>query len=285
MIDSIDQSLQELGQQLESGNSETLNTFLRFSSRFHRYSIGNLFLIYGQRPDASHVAGFQAWKDLGRFVRKGEKGIGILAPVVKRKKAESEAASTAGEKDDTTSDDANAKAVVGFRAVHVFDVSQTEGDALPEFAEPTGDPGEYLVRLQQQVREQGIELLENWIPGGAPGMSEGGRITIQPDLSPAKKTATLVHELAHEKIHRNERRSETNKLIRETEAEAVAFAVCKRIGIEPNTASSDYIRLYGGSTETLQQSLTVIRQCTAEILDGLLASLPLTTQIASTKKT
>jgi len=257
--------LGELGQQLEAGNSETLDQFLAFLSRFHRYSIGNLLLIYGQRPEASHVAGFRAWKDLGRFVRKGEKGIRILAPILKRKNVE-----LAADPTDETADEAKAKSIVGFRAVHIFDVSQTEGDALPEFAEPTGNPGFYLARLQQQIRSLGIELLEDWIPGGALGMSSGGRITIQPELPSAKKTSVLIHELAHERLHRGPRRAETDQRLRETEAEAVAYAVSRRIGIEPNTASSDYIRLYGGSKESLQQSLEHIRSCTAEILHLIL---------------
>ncbi len=183
-------------------------------------------------------------------------------------------------KDDETSDD-NAKAnevrddttrkrVFGFRTVHVFDVSQTEGNDLPSFAEPSGDPGEYVQQIRRQIQSLGIELVEERIPGGALGMSEGGRITIQPDLTPAQTAATLIHELGHEKLHRSERRQETNQLIRETEAEAVAFAVCQRLGIDSNSSSSDYIRLYGGSSETLQDSLEHIRNCTAEILDGLL---------------
>ena len=222
-------------------------------------------LIYGQQPEATHVAGFQAWKDLNRFVRKGEKGIGILAPIVKRKEVESEAKPV-----EVSAMEGESKTVVGFRAVYVFDVSQTEGESLPEFAEPTGDPGVYLERLQQQVRKLGIELLEDCIPGGALGMSEGGRITIRPDLPPAKMTSTLVHEFAHERLHRGIRRTDTDKLIRETEAEAVAFAVCRRIGIESNTASSDYIRLHGGTKEGLQQSLEHIRSCTAETLEMIL---------------
>lgn len=265
LIESIDQSLAELGNQLEGGNSEQLNQFLEFLSRFHRYSIGNLLLIFAQRPDAVHVAGFHTWKDLGRHVNKGEKGIAILAPMVKRNKERS--------KDEPAeSDEASESTVIGFRPVHVFDVSQTDGDPLPEFAEVTGDPSVYTHRLKQHIRSLGIELREDSIPGGALGMSEGGTITILPELPPAKMTAVLIHEAAHEILHRGERRSDTTRQIRETEAEAVAFAVCKRIGLEPNTSSSDYIRLYGGSQETLQQSLEHIRECTAGLLQALLNS-------------
>jgi len=226
-------------------------------------------LIYSARPDATHVAGFRRWKELGRHVQKGEKGIAILAPMIGRQKSDKDPDNSGNAKD--TDADTTTRRVFGFRTVHVFDVSQTEGDDLPEFAEPTGDPGVYTTRLRKQIRSLGIELLEENIPGGALGLSEGGRITIQPDMPPARTAATLVHELAHERLHRTERRAETDKLIRETEAEAVTFAVCQHIGIESNSSSSDYIRLYGGSLETLQQSLEHIRCCTAEILEGLLA--------------
>jgi len=263
LIESIDQSLAELGAQLEGGNSEHLNQFLEFLSRFHRYSIGNLLLIFAQRPDAVHVAGFHTWKDLGRHVIKGEKGIAILAPMVKRSKDQSE-------DEPAGSEEAPQSSVIGFRPVHVFDVSQTNGDPLPEFAEVTGDPSIYTHRLKQHIRNLGIQLREDSIPGGALGMSEGGTITILPDLPPAKMTALLIHEAAHEILHRGERRSDTTRQIRETEAEAVAYAVCKRIGLEPNSSSSDYIRLYGGSQETLQHSLEHIRECTAGLLQALL---------------
>ena len=201
-------------------------------------------------------------------MRKGQKGIPILAPMIGRQKSD-KATDDNGYAEETDAD-STTRQVFGFRTVHVFDVSQTEGDDLPEFAEPIGDPGVYTTRLREQIHSLGIELLEENIPGGALGMSEGGRITIQPDMPPARKAATLVHELAHERLHRTERRAETDKLIRETEAEAVAFAVCQHIGIESKSSSSDYIRLYGGSAETLQQSLEHIRCCTAEILDGLM---------------
>ncbi|MEP3479743.1 MAG: ArdC-like ssDNA-binding domain-containing protein [Fuerstiella sp.] len=268
LAEAIDQSLEELGQQLEAGNSEQLNRFLEFLSRFHRYSIGNLMLIYSTLPDATHVAGFKRWRELGRQVRKGEKGIPILAPMVRRKKADDEP--TDSMKVDSSEGGTQRRQVFGFRAAHVFDVTQTDGDELPKFSEPTGDPGQYIHRLREQIRSLGIELIEEPIPGGALGMSEGGRITIQPGMTPAHTVATMIHELGHERLHRTERRESTSKLVRETEAEAVAFAVCQRIGIESNSSSSDYIRLYGGSSETLQQSLEHIRKCTAEILEDLL---------------
>src|SRR5713226_8324038 len=124
---------------LERGQSEVLKTYLAAMSRFHRYSWGNILLIYSQRPEARHVAGFHAWLKMRRYVRKGEKGIVILAPMVGRKRSDGE----------LTEDEQTR--VFGFRAAHVFDVSQTDGEPLPEFATVKGDPQGCMDRLKQFV--------------------------------------------------------------------------------------------------------------------------------------
>lgn len=269
--EQIDQGLDELGSALEAGNSEQLTQFLKCLSRFHRYSFGNVLLISWQRPEATHVAGFRTWKKMGRHVRKGEHGIRILAPVVRRR-VSSVDLSVAVEAADEDQPVATLKLPVAYRTVHVFDVSQTEGKELPEFARVSGDPGEYISRIRQQIHEAGIQLDVDHIAGGADGVSRGGAITIKPGLPLSEEFSVLVHELSHEWLHRGERRHETTKTIRETEAEAVAFTVCRAIGLETGTSSSDYIQLYNGSRETLQESLHHIRECAARILDHLLAT-------------
>ncbi|TWT51724.1 hypothetical protein KOR42_34110 [Thalassoglobus neptunius] len=259
LSEKIDQSLETLGNELDAGKSEQLVKYLQVLSRFHRYSFGNVMLIAMQRPDATQVAGFHAWKKLGRSVKKGERGIKILAPVM-RKKAD----------DDDDVEDENERRLVAFRTAHVFDVSQTDGDDLPEFARIAGDPGIYIQSVRDQISEAGISLETDFIEGGASGVSRGGAITVQPGLGSAEEFSVLVHEFAHELLHRGERRKETTKRIRETEAEAVAFTVCNGIGLETGSASSDYIQLYNGSNETLLESLHHIRDCAARILGKLL---------------
>lgn len=101
-------------------------------------------------------------------------------------------------------------------------------------------------------------------------LSEGGKITVRPELKPAEEFSVLVHEFAYELLHRGERRSETTKLVRETEAEAVACTVCSSVGLDTGIAASDYIQLYNGSSETLKESLQHIRDCAGKILAGLL---------------
>src|ERR1700682_521231 len=113
-------ALEELAAALESGHSEALTAYLKTMALFSKYSLNNLFLIARQRPDARRVAGYQSWRKLGRFVRKGEKGIAIIAPVIRRK-SEMESLETA-EKESIVS---------GFKVAHVFSEEQTDGEALP----------------------------------------------------------------------------------------------------------------------------------------------------------
>jgi len=264
------QAFEELVAALEQGNSEQLTAYLQTMSRFHQYSFGNCMLIMLQRPEATHVAGFHRWKKLGRFVKPGEKGIAIFAPLAFRKKSDAEAQSEADSPEAEGSDPKQgSRRVGGFKVAYVFDVTQTDGEPLPEFAAVTGDPGDKVQRLEAVIRSNGIELSYESIPGGALGVSEGGVIRVLPDLAPAEVFSVLAHELAHELLHRGERRKETTKTVRETEAEAVAFVVCHASGIESRTRSSDYIRLYAGDKELLQQSLEHIQRVSTAILSQL----------------
>jgi len=250
-------TLDRLMAALEQGQSESLKNYLRLMSRFRKYSWGNCLLIYSQRPDATHVAGFHAWLKLRRCVRKGEKGIVILAPMVGRKKS-----------DDELAEDREAR-IFGFRAAHVFDVSQTEGEPLAEFATVQGDPAEYTERLKSFIATKGIALQFSDRIAPANGTSSGGKITVRPDLSPAETFSTLVHEAAHERLHQGERRTQTTHTVRETEAEAVAFVVSSAIGLDVNTASADYIKLHSGDKPTLVESLILVQQTAAEILNAI----------------
>jgi N-terminal domain of anti-restriction factor ArdC len=162
-------NVKSLIEQLEAGHSDALTAYLDAMSRFHNYSFGNILEIARQRPDATRVAGMYAWNQLGRKVKKGERGIRILAPIVgvKRKK-DGEA-----EKDITKQ---NTRVLVGFRNAYVFDVSQTEGAELPTLREMSGSVGENRTRLIAFINKQNIELVftENIAP--ALGTSYGGRI-------------------------------------------------------------------------------------------------------------
>jgi hypothetical protein len=260
---AIAANVQALIEQLEQGHSDGLTAYLTAMGRFHNYSFGNILEIARQKPDATRVAGLYAWNQLGRKVKKGERGIRILAPMIGiRRKKDAEA-----EKDIRTQ---NQAVLVGFRSAHVFDVSQTEGKELPELSERvTGNVGEYRERLVDFIIVQGIQLDFKESIAPALGMSYGGRIAILPGQGQAEEFSTLVHELAHEMLHKAERRTATTKTVRETEAEAIAFVVGKTIGLTAGRASADYIHLYHGNAALLTESLEIIQKTSAVILAAL----------------
>jgi hypothetical protein len=163
-----------------------------------------------------------------------------------------------------------APVLIGFRAVYVFDVAQTEGADLPEFEHDiTGDVGEHRERLIAFLNSQSItlEYTENIAP--ALGVSYGGKIALLQGQSKAEEFVTLVHEAGHELLHKSERRTITTATVRETEAEAVAFIVGQAIGLEMGRASSDYIQMYEGNAALLAESLEVVQRTSAVILDAI----------------
>jgi len=258
-----------LVQSLEGGHSEVLTQYLGAMAKFHTYSFGNIMLIARQKPSASNVAGVRAWNSLGRFVRRGEKGILILAPLVDRK------VKTVEEITGENGEEKNPQAqLYGFRAVYVFDISQTEGKDLPALTEVQGDVSGYRERLVKFVAAQSIELRYSDKIGPAKGLSHGGKITLLSGMQPAEEFSTLVHEIGHEMLHRGERRTLTTKTVRETEAEAVAFVVCQAIGLENGTSAADYIQVWHGDASLLRESLEAVQHTAAVILGGIAPEPP-----------
>ncbi|MFZ0638219.1 MAG: ArdC-like ssDNA-binding domain-containing protein [Candidatus Acidiferrales bacterium] len=257
-------AIEELVAALNAGRSEALTNYLAAVAKFRKYSLCNVLLIARACPLATHVAGYQTWHSLGRFVRKGEKGIMILAPIFRRRPEEGDERVSGDESHPT----------VGFHAVYVFDVAQTDGSPLPEIGSVNGDPGCYRERLEQFLREQGITLDYSADIAPAKGLSEGGKIRLLPGQAPAETVATLVHEIAHERLHRAARRASTTKRVRETEAEAVAFVVCQAIGLETGTASADYISLWNGDAAVLLESLELVQRTAMEIVAAIMPDKP-----------
>lgn len=262
-IDLVKQGFEQLETALKAGRSDDLIRYLKTMSRFHNYSFRNMLMIWMQNPEATMVAGFQAWKKLGRCVNKGEKGIAIFAPMPFRKKGEDGKPLPKSESPD------DAASMMGFKVVHVFDVKQTEGDALPEFAKIGGRVGERLARIEQVVKQTNINLVYENIDNGAKGFSSGGSITIEDGLDDVEKFAVIAHELAHEKLHQGENRGKATKTVRETEAEAVAFIVCTAYGLDTTNRSADYIQLYDGDSDTLKQSLRNIQSTAQWMIESI----------------
>ena len=268
----LEEHLQALAEEMRQGKSEALLRYLEFTARFHHYSFGNLLLILAQRPEATRVAGLRLWNSLGRFVKAGEKGIMIFAPMMVKQRQEPE-------QTPPPSEDSEAATLMLFKVVYVFDVSQTDGAEPPSLLSTSGDGSDLYPALQCAVRRVGITLdIVELVPGSnsAQGASYGGRIALRNDLDAAEGFRTLAHELAHEKLHwQGEKESKT---IRELEADATAFVVCRHFGLHADSA--DYLLLYDATTEVLLQRLETVRRTAAEIIglveDELGAAVPAT---------
>lgn len=259
---AIEEATASLIAKLEAGHSSALADHLRAMARLRKYSFGNQMLIAIQRPDATHVAGFHKWLELHRYVMKGQKAIRILAPMI--------AATDRDTDRDTGKPFERGPRVIGFRRVNVFDISQTDGEPLPEVSlDVHGDPGEAIEKLSRfcAARSIVVEIVDDL--GGPMGVSTGGVIKLVADESRARLFSTFVHEVAHELLHKDDRRKAATKTVRETEAEATAFIVCQSIGLDPANSSADYIQMYDGSAATLAESLKYVMDAAKEIVAAL----------------
>jgi hypothetical protein len=249
----IFKAIDTLAEQLEN-DSEQLTKFLKVMATFHNYSLYNQILILCQRPDAIKVAGFHSWKKLGRFVKAGERSINILAPVLHKQRTV----------------EGVEESLLGFMVAHVFDYSQTDGDKLPSLPSVAGNPGEALARLHHFAQEKKIEVIKSAAVRTADGVSYGGKIVLRPDMEAAKEFGVLAHELAHELLHLVDDRLNLPKQVLELEAESVAFVVCQGVGLDTNSAFSDYIRVWKGNPKLLRASFERIQKCSSKILEAIL---------------
>lgn len=233
-------------------SSERWTAWLESRARFHDYSFGNVMLIAFQRPDATQVAGYKAWQSMGRQVRKGEKGIAILAPIVRRVKDED------GETREVRDD--SGRRVVGFRTVYVFDVAQTDGEELPEAPcrRLEGDSGltDAADALAGHARAEGLEVARETVPGSANGyIDRSGRcVVIDAGLSRDQSLKTLVHELAHW----HDLGPETALYSRpdaEIVAESTAYVVGHAIGLDTSEYSAGYVAAWAGGDATKLHAL------------------------------
>jgi antirestriction protein ArdC len=233
------------------------------ASRFHRYSANNVFLIMMQRPEAIRVAGYRTWQSLGRQVRKGEHGIKILAPC-KYKRTD-------------TADDGTEVTYVGIRGfttTTVFDVSQTDGEDLPDVA-PTLLDGEGVAglwdALAAQVKEQGYTL-ERGDCYGANGTTDHSvrAVRVRDDVSEAQATKTLAHELAHVLLHPDTAAYHQCRGRSEVEAESVAFLVCQAAGLTTDGYSFPYVaRWADGDSDVVRKTADRVLGASRTILAAL----------------
>ncbi|WP_417377267.1 ArdC family protein [Gimesia maris] len=262
-IATIDKSLESLSDALKNGRTDMLVRYLTASASFHRYSFRNLTMIYSQSPEATFVAGYNAWKKRSRWVKPGESGIAIFAPMVGRQSVES-----AGKSDSdsvATSDDV--QPLMGFRIVYVFDVSQTDGEPVVELAPIVGEPGHHLDLMMDVYRTLDIKVEFTQLPGSVQGYSLGGEVRVSDNLDDSETFRVMVHELAHELMHKdaNFYRDEMKPLV-ETEAEAVAFVVSTACGLDHLDRSADYIALQQGDAKLLGESLARIHETASKVI-------------------
>jgi antirestriction protein ArdC len=227
---------------------------LDVARRFHNYSPGNVLLILSQRADATRLCGYRAWQALGHQVKKGERGVAILAPCVTRGRRVDEP--------DEEERPALARMLRGFRVVHVFDISQTDGPDLPEVLPSLLEgvaPAALWDRLAEQVAAKGFSLLrEDCSPANGKTDFLRRRVTVRPDLSEAQAAKTLAHELGHVLLHDEEKfrgfGAFSCRGLAEVEAESVAHLVCSAAGLATGEYSFPYVARWAGGDVALVRS-------------------------------
>ena len=286
------QKVQEITEKLEQGikelfESEKYKTYLNTMSKFHNYSFNNTMLIAMQKPDATLVAGFKAWqKNFDRHVKKGEKGIRILAPAPYKIKEEQE------KLDPVTGEimlDKNGMPVTeeveikipAFRVVPVFDVSQTDGKELPDIGvnELSGSVEDYEDFMQALTEVSPVPISYEDIDGDAKGYfhTTDHRIAIQEGMSQSQTVKTAIHEVAHAKLHDREQNQDIDTVLdkdrntKEVEAESVAYTVCQHFGIDTSDYSFGYIAGWSSDRDMkeLKSSLDTIRKTASELITGI----------------
>ena len=284
------QKVQEITEKLEQGikelfESEKYKTYLNTMSKFHNYSFNNTMLIAMQKPDATLVAGFKAWqKNFDRHVKKGEKGIRILAPAPYKIKEERDKIDPVTQellldKDGNPQKEEVEITIPAFRAVSVFDLSQTDGKPIPELTakELLSDVEGYqdMIRAVEAISPVPIELEE--IAGDSKGYydREAKRIAVQENMSESQTLKTMIHEVAHSKLHSKEveqdEQMRKDRNTKEVEAESVAYTVCQHFGIDTSDYSFGYIAGWssGRDTKELRSSMDTIRKTASELITGI----------------
>ncbi len=293
------EKLKEITDRLEQGitelfDSERYKEYLRVMSKFHNYSFNNTLLIAMQKPDASLVAGFSAWKNnFGRNVMKGQKGIKIIAPSPFKIKQEMEKIDPHTQKpvigkDGKPVTEEKEITIPAYKVVSVFDVSQTEGRELPDIAvdELTGDVDRYKDFFAALEKTSPVPIGFEKIEGGAHGYYhlEDKRIAIDEGMSELQTLKTAIHEIAHAKLHDidlnapKDEQPRVDRRTREVEAESVAYTVCQHYGLDTSDYSFGYVAGWSSGRELseLKSSLETVRSAAAEIInsiDGHIAEL------------
>ena len=283
----IEQGIKELFE------SDRYRQYLSTMSRFHKYSLNNVMLIHSQRPDATLVAGFNKWKNqFGRHVKKGERGIQILAPVPFKKKVDEvkldpHTKAPILDKDGNLVKEEKEVSVPMFKVVSVFDVSQTDGKPLPVLAHSlSGDVQQYEVFMEALRRTSPVPIVIAHTDRDVDGFFDltAQQITIQDGMSQVQTICAGVHEIAHSKLHNYDKMTELaddgvtvlapeekDRHTEEVEAESISYAVCQYFGIETADNSFGYIASWsqGKELKELRASLETINRTSSELISSI----------------
>ena len=284
-----DERLAELTDKLDSGVKEIYASgryaeYLAAMSKFHQYSFGNALLILAQCPSASHVAGYNTWKkSFGRQVKKGERGIQILAPcpyqrAVSREKKDPLTGQTLYGPDGKPLQETELISATRFKVAWVFDVSQTEGRELPTIgvSELKGEVPDFQTIYDRLAALSPLPVAQGAVPGTAKGYTSFSeqRIVIRPGMSQVQTIKTLIHEISHAKLHapgQGAQGEEKGRREKEVEAESVAYVVCQHFDIDTSEYSFAYIANWsrGKELNELKASLDVIHSTAGEIIRAI----------------
>ena len=283
----IEKGIQELFE------SDRYRNYLTTMSRFHRYSLNNVMLIHAQKPDATLVAGFNKWKNsFGRHVKKGEKGIQILAPTPYKIKQEEQKLdpdtklSLLDENGEPVTEEKEVT-IPMFKVVSVFDVSQTDGRPLPQISfSLTGDVAQYEVFMEALRRTSQVPITIEPMEPGMDGYFhlEKQAIFLREGMSQVQTVCAAIHEMAHSRLHNYEKMTELaddgetilvpgekDRNTEEVEAESISYAVCQYFGIETADNSFGYIASWsqGKELKELRASLETINKTSSELISGI----------------
>ena len=293
--------LQQITDKLEKGvleifESEKYKQFLNTMAKFPRYSVNNSILIMMQKPDAQLCQSFTGWKQMGRFVKKGEKGISILAPapykIEKEQYKLDENGNQIYDKDGEPVTEKTEVTVRAFKVVKTFDLSQTDGQELPKLGvdELTGSVDSYPKLMDALTEICPVPISFEQIDSGAKGYYSqvDKKIVIQKDMSQVQTIKTLIHEMSHQKLHDKDLVADAKDISRngkEVEAESVSFVVCSHYNIDVSDYSFSYIVGYSKGKETpeLKDSLNKIRQTAADFITQIDEKLELSREMDKVK--
>lgn len=277
--------LKDITDKLEQGvagvfSSDKYKQFLDTMAKFPRYSVNNTILIMMQKPDAQVCQSFTGWKEMGRYVKKGEKGIKILAPapytIQKEQNVLDEKGSPVLDHDGEPLRETVEVKINAFKVVNTFDISQTDGKELPSIGvnELTGDVERYQTMFEALKQSCPVPIAFENIPSGAKGYYNKleKRIALQEGMSEVQTVKTLIHEMAHQKLHDTGNGVESqSRSSKEVEAESVAYTVCQHYGIDTSDYSFSYVAGWseGKEMKELKASLDTIRRTASEMISDI----------------